>query len=69
MKWISVEDSLPETECLAANFAKGTYGYKEYIIGYVSTDELFHKCETDRELLENVTHWMPLPEPPKNLKK
>ena len=62
--WISVEDKLPKIECLAANFAKGTYGYKEYIIGYVSADGLFYKCETNHELLKNVTHWMPLPPTP-----
>ena len=66
-KWISVKDRLPEGEALAANFLPGTYGYKEYIIGYVSRDceEDEYIAENEHELLENVTHWMPLPEPPK----
>ncbi len=68
-KWISVEERLPDVEVLAANFAPGTYGYKEYIIGYVSGEKCTEpgKChaENDYEILYNVTHWMPLPEPPK----
>ena len=68
-KWISVEDRLPDREVLAANFAPGTCGYKEYIIGYVSGEKCTEpgKCyaENDHEILYNVTHWMPLPPPPK----
>ena len=66
-KWISVDERLPEREVLAANFAPKTYGYKEYIIGYVSRGTEPGKCyaENDYEILYNVTHWMPLPLPPK----
>ncbi len=66
-KWISVEDRLPKVEVLAANFAPKTYGYKEYIIGYVSPDwrKGEYYAENDYEILYNVTHWMPLPPPPK----
>ena len=64
-KWISVEDRLPDREVLAANFAPKTYGYKEYIIGYVSREKCTEpgKCyaSNDYEILYNVTHWMPLP--------
>lgn len=62
-KWISVEDRLPEREVIAANFAPKTYGYKEYIIGYVSRETESGKCyaTNDFEILYNVTHWMPLP--------
>lgn len=72
-RWISVEERLPDGEVLAANFAPGTYGYKEYLIGYVSVVKCTEpdwekgKCyaTNDFEILNNVTHWMPLPEPPK----
>lgn len=67
-KWISVEDRMPEREVLAANFAPRTYGYKEYIIGYVSREKCTEpgKCyaENDYEILYDVTHWMPLPDAP-----
>lgn len=70
--WISVEEQMPDSVVLAANFAPGTYGYKEYIIGYVDAvkctepDWYRGKCyaTNDHEILDNVTHWKPLPEPP-----
>lgn len=72
-RWISVEERLPEGEVLAANFAKGTYGYKEYIIGYVFpprvTEPGGYYAENDYETLHDVTHWMPLPEPPEEGEK
>lgn len=74
-KWISVEERLPDGEVLAANFAPGTYGYKEYLIGYVSVVKCTEpdwekgKCyaTNDFEILNNVTHWMPLPEAPEEV--
>lgn len=57
--WISVKDKLPEDgEVLC-------YGHGEYLVG--SLYELYGKynCEADDTMIENVTHWMPLPEPPK----
>lgn len=65
-KWISVDERMPEREVLAANFAPRTYGYKEYIIGYVSRGTEPGKCyaENDYEILYDVTHWMPLPSMP-----
>lgn len=69
-KWISVEDRLPNVEVLAANFAPKTYGYKEYIIGYVSVEKCTEHgkycASNDYEILYNVTHWMPLPVPPRS---
>ena len=65
-EWISVKDRLPEES--------GTYlAYTEYII-YVLKYSAIHKLfnvydsfeeETAQKLCINVTHWMPLPEPPK----
>ena len=71
-KWISVEDRLPKVEVLAANFAPGTCGYKEYIIGYVSVEQCTEQgkycASNDYEILYNVTHWMPLPPPKEDIK-
>ena len=67
-KWISVEDNVPDTEVIAINMLKGTYGYEEMLIGYVfpcASYESGYGAENDYVTLENVTHWMPLPEPPK----
>lgn len=72
-KWISVEDRLPNVEVLAANFAPKTYGYKEYIIGYVSVEKCTEHgkycASNDYEILYNVTHWMPLPSMPEPSKE
>lgn len=64
-RWISVEERLPEGEVIAANFAPGTYGYKEYLLGYVHKHDDLYYAENSFEILNTVTHWMPLPEPPK----
>ena len=64
-RWIPVEERLPEAEVLAANFQPGTYGYTDLIIGYVTSREQGCFAENEHELLHSVTHWMPLPEPPK----
>ena len=66
-KWISVEDRLPETECLATSMLKFRPSYKECLVGRVYADGLSETgftCESNGEILGNVTHWMPLPEPP-----
>lgn len=63
--WISIEDRQPNKEVLAANFAPGTHGYKECIIGYISelrsTSPNGWTAENEHEILYNVTHWMPIP--------
>ena len=68
-KWINIKEQMPEGECLAGCFARGSYGYGEYIIGYVSPYRVLegsgYFAENSFVLLDDVTHWMPLPEPPK----
>ena len=59
-EWISVKDRLPEPEkhyCLV----KTTWG--AHHIAYFDYDE--NKWFSNYGLTLNVTHWMPLPEPPK----
>ena len=64
-EWISVKDRLPEKE--------GRYlcwfGKNKYLIGaeietYVRDWEGFGNVES-YTVFENITHWMPLPEMPK----
>lgn len=62
--WISVEDDLPEGNALALNNKMGSYGYGEYLIGYIQNCVEYYRCENEHEILNNVTHWMPLPAPP-----
>lgn len=55
MKWISVLNKLPGDECEVLSYTKK---------GYISVDYYdidFETWDSDG----NVTHWMPLPEPPK----
>ena len=58
--WVSVEDRLPETECLA------TDGH-EVLIGHITRrNSENYSAVSDDETLYNITHWMPLPEPPQS---
>lgn len=65
--WISVKDRLPDGECIA-------YSTKwfEMIIGYVykykaTASDTGYEAESENEVLRDVTHWMPLPEPPEGV--
>ena len=66
-KWISVEERLPEDNerVLAVNVD----GYM--MTGYILCvfDDRYsmtvYYCENGYDALDNVTHWMPLPMPPK----
>ena len=57
-QWISVKDRLPDNE--------------ERVLVAVDSDKSYTKIDTDRMVCRqwvrwgmSVTHWMPLPEPPK----
>ena len=63
-RWVPVTERLPNGEALALNALKGSYGYHEYLLGYVGADsesDTGFRCENEGEILMNVTHWMPLP--------
>lgn len=66
--WVSVKDKMPEGVVLAANFAKGTYNYKDVIIGRVFPPRLSEPggcfAENDHEMIHDVTHWMCIPDSP-----
>ena len=52
-KWIPVEERLPENNTWVLAHSK----YKGHVVDYVDINGLWS--------YGNVTHWMPLPEPPK----
>lgn len=68
-KWISVEDRLPDkyTPVLCCRKYVGVADILEY--GLVHGKMCFYYFDEDGFVVEatnpDVTHWMPLPEPPK----
>lgn len=64
MEWISVKDRLPENGEVIAFAETGC----EYLIGVLDESEYVGDgvcCYGDGVMMMCVTHWMPLPEPPK----
>lgn len=63
MEWISVKDELPETKY--GTWSKGdclVLTLYNYEIGRTKDGEW---VDMNNDTLEGVTHWMPLPAPPK----
>ena len=60
-EWISVDDELPEDpeEVLVCTRSKN--GIRNIDKGYMAIDRFIHRGCAE------VTHWMPLPEPPKEV--
>lgn len=65
MEWISVKDRLPEDdqECLVAFKCCEDFAFD--LSTYFASDESFIYWN-DFGLRRDITHWMPLPEPPKD---
>lgn len=65
-EWISVEDRLPdvlqEVFVYRGNHIGNLMNVYTYVGGDMWQDELGFGC---RQVDEGITHWMPLPEPPK----
>ena len=62
--WISVEDRLPSEDdnwCLV--YADGAINCMMHRGGGVFYDATYSPCHNIS--IEDITHWMPLPEPPK----
>lgn len=61
-RWIrATEEETPDKECIAVGFQG------EMLIGWIIPDaysDTGYSAESDGAILSNVTHWMPLPEPP-----
>ncbi len=60
MHWKGIDrDNLPEGEVLALNLTPKTYGYKDYILGYLDFDiKDAIICTNEFESLTNCTHFM-----------
>lgn len=63
-EWISIDDRLPEygKDCLVWCVFKAAM---EHNVAFLSDEEGWITTEADWNIDYAVTHWMPLPEPPK----
>ena len=63
-QWISVKDRLPEK---SGDYLVTTYNGSRTCLPYSSKNRAFNSFDgnTDHGLDIQCTHWMPLPEPPK----
>ena len=70
MEWISVKDRLPELDEPVLVFSKGDYKLSALCKEIPTFEETFKAFDywEDIDELHHVTHWMPLPEPPKDTK-
>lgn len=68
MKWISVKERLPKDDDNVLVFLAptdiliGSYFFRPMMRSFTWT---MHDSDLD-EYIEDITHWMPLPEPPKD---
>ena len=63
MNWISVRDRLPEDQVEVLVATRSKNGVRNIDKGYLAIDHFIHRGRAE------VTHWMPLPEPPKEEKE
>ena len=65
-EWISVDELLPENEVEVLTYKAIDHKYHDYRCGYVVIDrEGVVWCESWASDVISPTHWMPLPEAPK----
>ncbi|MGN0787103.1 MAG: DUF551 domain-containing protein [Christensenellales bacterium] len=57
-EWISVKDKLPEDQVEVLVLTRSMKGMRNVDKGYLSIDHFIHRGRAQ------VTHWMPMPEPP-----
>ena len=73
MEWISVKERLPEEEmgCLVAYAWNGKYHARDVTTYFKAsnTGKLHWAIEFGSGQSIKVTHWMPLPDPPKEKKE
>ena len=64
-EWVSVEDRLPERNLDNALILISFKGKYLYYVAYFEDGKWYVPNMYGRDCLKDVTHWMPLPEPPK----
>ena len=82
VKWISVKDRLPEEDGVYLVFQKHTYGTCIAVLRFAKDARKVDKYDFHRGwknvwyrydsewghiTIDDVTHWMPLPDPPKEV--
>lgn len=73
-EWISVKDKMPKETYVPrvnASYSKVVLAIEhEYIIGFTKNGEWYNGYDDDKsqKVKRRVTHWMPLPQPPKEVK-
>jgi hypothetical protein len=69
-EWISVEDRLPEQdERVIVSMRFDNHGWRECVVAHIWEDgEWYNQTGDQIEECVMVTHWMPLPPPPKSEK-
>lgn len=67
--WISVENELPleGTLVLATGFDYGDESKKRHYVVAMRIDEYWYDEDDVNREFTHLTHWMPLPEPPKEI--
>jgi hypothetical protein len=63
MSWISVKDRLPEDEEITALVLISGDGWHDHDFAYYYSAKWYDKYD---DIVEGVTHWQELPEPPKD---
>jgi hypothetical protein len=66
MEWINSEDRLPEEYCQCLIYCPQSFPKNSRVLAanYYDDNKKFY-CDAFEQVHEDVTHWMPLPEPPK----
>ena len=71
-KWISVEERLPDNDRMVIGFTPCDgfmfvgYYHEEKMVGYEWKKwKIITAMRSTKDMLKKVTHWMPLPKPPK----
>lgn len=61
-KWISVEDELPPMDTIVIGFSDLSEKFGEETLLIMTTP---YDCDGFSSFTSKVTHWMPIPQPPK----